>query len=1235
MNINFPVLDWRTPVETIFAGRKSWIQRLCVALVVLASGCDGDTSSLPAGFVPNTSPDNQNPIADAGANLTGSVGRLLVLDGSASSDPDGDILLMQWLIESSPTGSRAEILNANDTVASLTPDVAGTYVVSLGVTDGGLTAQDSLTIEVAAAGAAVANAGPDQAVTVSTLVRLDASGSSAGDNSQLSYRWEIRQRPQGSNTELSTENAVNPTFTPDVAGSYVIDLLVTDANGSSASDEVVVQVGTGNQSPIANAGADQAVAAGSVVTLNGAASNDPNGDLLSFQWTLTTVPSGSSATFANAASAMPTFTADVVGTYTATLTVSDAQSTSSADQVTVIASVTQQPNVAPAADAGEDQSVSTGQRSVLNGSDSSDPDGDALTYLWQFVSRPNGSSANLANAALPNAEFTPDVDGSFVLELTVSDGELTDSDRVLVTAASGNGAPVASAGPDQNVSVGTRVQMNGTGSMDPNDDSLTYAWLLNSKPSGSSAVLNRSNIVAPRFTADQAGTYVLRLTVNDGSQSSVEDSVVITASSGNSAPVADAGSNVSAEVGGLITLDGRNSSDADGDSLSYQWSLSNRPSGSTAVLSSPTNSRPSLSIDVAGTYVASLVVSDGQLSSAADAVTITAASGNRAPNANAGANQTVATGATVTLNGTASSDADGDSLGYSWTLTSRPSGSAAALINPTSDTPRFTTDRAGTYVARLIVNDGQVDSAADTVNIISTSGNAAPVANAGNDRTVDVGSLVQLSASGSNDPDGDSLTYSWSITSRPSGSSAALNSTTSGSPRFTADVSGSYSVRLVVNDGSLSSSPDTINITANSGNNLPVADAGSNQSVTTGQLVQLNGGNSSDTDGDSLTYTWSVVSRPSGSSATLNSTSGASTSFTADRSGNYTVRLVVNDGTGNSAPDTVSISASTSNQAPTASAGSNQSVDTGDVVNLDGSGSSDPDGDTLTYSWTLSTRPSGSSASLINANRVNPRFTADVAGTFRARLTVNDGTVSSSTSTVTITATASGNGGNGSNVSDDFAGNGPLLGYTTNNASALPDVERVNGRYRANLTDNTDDVTLHFNNEQGRLDAKRISFPFEYIAYNIGIGTQSNSQTAPNPNSGSPYMFAGIQVHVTSLSSRNSAHVVVGHRGPTRFTIEGKNTVNGDSTTNDDGEDVLPLGRADIRIVGDSSRSLTVYYRAPNSNNSWIPYRGTGKMPGTEPNFGSEVYIGLITYAFRASSAGFVGTADRVELVGE
>lgn len=185
----------------------------------------------------------------------------------------------------------------------------------------------------------------------------------------------------------------------------------------------------------------------------------------------------------------------------------------------------------------------------------------------------------------------------------------------------------------------------------------------------------------------------------------------------NVAPVADAGRAQNLLTGAMVTLDASASSDANNDTLTYLWSLTAIPSGSTAVLNTPTSQKPSFKADVSGDYVASLIVNDGKLDSIASTVKITATVGNAAPVANAGSAQTVVPGSLVTLNGTASSDADGDTLTYAWILTSKPAGSTAVLASDTSAKPTFTADLAGTYVATLVVNDGKVNSTNAKVTI--------------------------------------------------------------------------------------------------------------------------------------------------------------------------------------------------------------------------------------------------------------------------------------------------------------------------------------------------------------------------------------------------------------------------------------------------------------------------------------------------------------------------------------
>src|SRR5260221_9911415 len=131
----------------------------------------------------------------------------------------------------------------------------------------------------------------------------------------------------------------------------------------------------------------------------------------------------------------------------------------------------------------------------------------------------------------------------------------------------------------------------------------------------------------------------------------------------------------------------------------------------------------------------------------------------------------------------------------------------------------------------------------------------APVANAGPADTVFVGNTVQLDGTASTDPDGLRITYSWSLVSIPTGSTATLRNPTGPTPIFVVDKSGNYTVQLVVSDGELTSAPSQVVISTK--NSPPVANAGPNQTaVTTTTTVQLNGSGSSDVDGNPLIYRW-------------------------------------------------------------------------------------------------------------------------------------------------------------------------------------------------------------------------------------------------------------------------------------------------------------------------------------------------------------------------------------------
>ena len=320
--------------------------------------------------------------------------------------------------------------------------------------------------------------------------------------------------------------------------------------------------------------------------------------------------------------------------------------------------------------------------------------------------------------------------------------------------------------------------------------------------------------------------------------------------------------------------------------------------------------------------------------------------------------------------------------------------SSTTAVKPTFTAPEVAQNT--NYTIKLVVNDGTANSSESTVVVTVNHVNKVPVANAGSAQTVNEGSLVTLDGSGSNDGDSQPLTYVWTA---PAG--ITLSSASSAKPTFTApevDGSTSYEFKLVVNDGNANSSESNVFVLVDNVNKVPVANAGSAQTVNEGSVVTLDASGSTDGDSDALTYSWIVPG-----SITLSSTSAVKPTFTApevDQNTNFTIKLVVNDGTANSSESTVVVGVNHVNKVPVANAGSAQTVNEGSLVTLDASGSSDPDPDILTYIWTA---PAG--ITLSSASSAKPTFTApevDGSTSYEFKLVVNDGNANSSESNVFV-----------------------------------------------------------------------------------------------------------------------------------------------------------------------------------------------------------------------------------------
>jgi hypothetical protein len=222
------------------------------------------------------------------------------------------------------------------------------------------------------------------------------------------------------------------------------------------------------------------------------------------------------------------------------------------------------------------------------------------------------------------------------------------------------------------------------------------------------------------FTSDSLGS----MTLPNASKVAIKRFVFDAGVASNHPPVPNAGPNQTVTVGDVVNLTG-SGTDADGDPLTFSWRLLSAPTGSTTTINTWNTSKANFVADAAGTYRMELIADDGKVSNGGSVITVLAnvkVNTNIAPIANAGANQYVSVGATVNLNGWASSDANGDKLTYAWTIISKPSGSTANLSASTTAFPSFTADVAGNYVVGLTVNDGNISSPQSSVNIIAIVG---------------------------------------------------------------------------------------------------------------------------------------------------------------------------------------------------------------------------------------------------------------------------------------------------------------------------------------------------------------------------------------------------------------------------------------------------------------------------------------------------------------------------------
>jgi len=645
------------------------------------------------------------------------------------------------------------------------PTTTTTYTLT--ANSGSCTAVDMVTVTV---GGSVANAGSDVSICSGSNTQLSATGAS-------SFTWLPA-------TGLSATNIANPIASPTVTTTYT----VTGTTGSCTSTDMVVV--TVVPQPVANAGADVAICAGSSTTLTASGGT-------TYSWLPTTGLS-------NASIANPV--ASPAATTTYTVTASNGACTST-DMVVVTV------NPVPVANAGADAAICSGTNTTLGAT-------GGTSYTW--LPATGLSSTTIANPVASPAATT-------TYTVTVSNGTCTATDAVIVTV---NATPTANAGSDVTICNGSTTTLGATGgttySWSPStglsnpsianpsaNPSATTTYTVTATSNGCSATdVMVVNVVAPPVpnagadvaicagstttlgasggtsytwtpatglssstianpVASPAVTTTYTMSVSNGT-CALTDMVVVTV---NPVPVANAGTDVTICSGTNTTLNATGGT-------SYTWTPSTG-------LSDPNIANPVAS--PATTAVYTVTVSNG-FCSAQDAVIVNVVS---PPVANAGSDVTICSGTNTLLSASGGTS-------YSWLP-------ATGLSNATVANPIANPNSTTTYT--VTVSNGSC-SATDMVVV---NVNPSPTANAGSDVNICLGNSTTLNGTGG-------TTYSWSP-------ATGLDNASIANPVATPTVNTTYV--LTVSNG-LCSDNDTVQVTVN------IANAGTDVSICAGGNTTLN-----------------------------------------------------------------------------------------------------------------------------------------------------------------------------------------------------------------------------------------------------------------------------------------------------------------------------------------------------------------------------------------------------------
>jgi PKD repeat protein len=743
--------------------------------------------------------ENAAPAFELTRELDLQTGVPFVFDASAARDADGVITHHEWDFGD---GTKSREIIAEHTYA-----LPGTYEGSLtlrddsGLPDGTRVLPFTARVIERVNVAPVAEAGADVQAIVGESVTLDGGGSSDSDGALVGFDWDF-----GNGKTASGERRSVIYTAP---GEYLVTLKVTDDSGqanATAVDTLTVRVGDRpNVSPVARVEPDRPSAIDEPVPFSAAQSEDPDGNILSYEWDF-----GDGAT-ANGREAVHAYSAS--GVYEARLTIRDDSGLANAEAQAVRVITVNQP---PVAEAGPDQHV-TASTVEFDATASTDSDGEIIDYAWDFGDGDSGNGPRIVHSyANP---------GDYVVSLTVTDSSgtirNTHTDTMAVRV---NALPVADAGFDQVAAPGEWLSFDGTRSEDPDGEIERFAWDF-----GDGA---KSDEAQPQHAYEKPGTYRVELVVHDDSGHEAAQDFSQIRVFVNDRPTANAGPDLSVAPGETFTLFAGQSADRDGAITQWRWDIS----GSDTVLE---GEKVDHSFAEPGIYTITLTVTDDSSASnrtAQDDVTVRV---NHAPVAEAG-KDLFSDQLRVELDAGASADPDGDGLTYKWNM-----GDGTILEGAQVE---HTYASGGVYPVLLTVDDGRKLSNSSDTDAMTVRINRPPTAVAGDNRNACVGDVLVFDASASADPDNGLLRYGWDF---GDGANSDLVN-----PTKIYEEPGDYRVRLSVTDESGLENATHVDEAKITILPAPVARAGPDIEACAGQEIQFDGSASTDIDGLVNRFSW-------------------------------------------------------------------------------------------------------------------------------------------------------------------------------------------------------------------------------------------------------------------------------------------------------------------------------------------------------------------------------------------